>query len=361
MSFLFHPLFFASLLLLGPITASAQEQWRLRHEDKTSGDVLRSVIEGAAGVVAVGDGGAILHSTDARNWTSRASGTGAGLAAVAYGAGRYVAVGDQGLILTSSDAVAWGSAASGTRQRLNQVRYAQDKFVAVGDGGALLASLDGGTTWRTLDSPADDTRLRGLAFGGGHWIATGENGGVIHSADGLNWTRQGGTPKQDIAAVAFTETYTESHGTYGYTYLHFLALGANGAMQVYYFSLFNLGDNPAARTSYSTYATARPATKARLNSLEMVNKVLIATGEDGTAFAASSHYGPWRRIAIDTDRSFAAAGSFQGTLLLVGEKRTIFQSEPTRLSRRDSYARPGGSTSEKATAKRVAEAPPTPP
>ncbi|MFD2328353.1 S-layer homology domain-containing protein [Cohnella sp. GCM10020058] len=77
---------------------------------------------------------------------------------------------------------------SGVSDNLRGLVYAEDKhlFVAVGDGGAILTSADGENwTKQTLDTTA---RLSGVAYGDGLFVAVGEGGAVAYSTDGSAWT-----------------------------------------------------------------------------------------------------------------------------------------------------------------------------
>jgi hypothetical protein len=313
----------------------AQSSWTLRNQTSASGDYLWSITDGNFGAVAVGDGGKILHSTDGRTWVQRESGTTGWIVAVTYGNGRYVAVGEAGLLLVSSDGVSWTRVSSiGTTARLNNVLYAQNRFVAVGEGGASIASLDGGATWSATTSNAGSAWLHGLAYGSGRWVATGQGGTIISSADGINWQKQTSSTTNDLEAVVLAESYTNNYGSYSYTYLYFLAIGQNATTQICYFSIYTpAGGPPSASPGYSIYTAAKPPTNARMRSLSIGNKVLIATGENGSVYTAPSHYGPWTQISINTDRNLIGAGYVRDTLMLVGENRTIYQSEPIYTSR----------------------------
>jgi hypothetical protein len=327
-------LLFSALAFFCASVASAQSTWTLRHQGAAAGDYLWSVTDGNFGAVAVGDGGKILHSTDGRNWIQRSSGTTGWIVAVTYGNGRYVAVGENGMILTSSNAIQWTpAAATGTTARLNNVLFAQNRFVAVGEGGATIASLDGGDTWSATTSNVGAVWLHGLAYGAGRWIATGQSGTVISSSDGINWVRQNSSTSQDLEAVALGETYSYNYGSYSYTYIYFLAIGANGTTQVCYFSTYTPTDGRPSSTSYNVYTTAKPNTSARFRSLTVGNKVYIATGENGSIYTAPSYYGPWSQVTINTTKNLVGAGFVQGTLMLVGENRTIYQSEQIYTSR----------------------------
>ena len=81
-----------------------------------------------------------LTSTTGTTWTESAQPLAWPVCATAgtFGNGTYVAVGNGGAILASSDAANWTVWPSGPTNNLNAVTYGNGTFVAVGDGGAAL-------------------------------------------------------------------------------------------------------------------------------------------------------------------------------------------------------------------------------
>jgi subtilisin family serine protease len=190
-----------------------------------------------AGYVAVGDQGTILRSSDGSSWTTADSGTGLALRAVASSGNRYIAVGGdhlQGMILESPDGVTWTDRTpAGLEHILYGVIWDGGRFVAVGghwrtDTGIALSSVDGvfwsnhalndqpslhaiarngntlvavggdwidpvilrntgNFTWSAISFPGEET-LYSVAFGNSLWLATGERGALLSSADGTDWT-----------------------------------------------------------------------------------------------------------------------------------------------------------------------------
>ena len=314
---------------------AAQTTWTLRHQSLASGNILWSVTDGNFGAVAVGDSGTLLHSIDGgRTWVQRNSGTSVWLVAATYGNGRYVVVGDAGTVLTSNDGIVWKrTGATGTTARLNNVLYADGKFIAVGEGGAVILSQDGGDTWRPVTSNAGAVWLRGLAYGGRRWVATGQTGTIISSSDGINWTLHN-TGGNDLEAVVVAQSTTGISGRDTSHYTHFLATGQNAATVL--MTAWVLTDPAGASrlvNFFTTTSVQKPATSARLRSLSVGNKVFIATGENGAVYSSPSQYGGWSQVSVNTDRNLVGAGFVGGALVLVGDSRTIFQSEPIPVSR----------------------------
>lgn len=82
----------------------------------------------------------------------------------------------------------WHVRSSGTTRRLNDVAYGNGTFVAVGEEGTVLRSADG-VEW--LPSNAGTvSRLDAIAFGNGVFVAVGGLGSkpMFTSSDGVNWT-----------------------------------------------------------------------------------------------------------------------------------------------------------------------------
>ncbi|HUK12668.1 MAG TPA: hypothetical protein VLW17_05140 [Thermoanaerobaculaceae bacterium] len=73
-----------------------------------------------------------------------------------------------------------------TSAGLNAVAWGRGLFVAVGEGGAVLTSADG-TSWVARPSGTSST-LYGVACGPSGFVAVGADGATVASPDGLTWT-----------------------------------------------------------------------------------------------------------------------------------------------------------------------------
>ena len=103
----------------------------------------------------------------------------------------------------------WEIKQSGTTSSLNAVTFGNGLFVAVGDNGTILTSADG-DVWTGRSSGTTD-RLPAIAFGNGRFVATRTNRGspAITSLDGINWapvslTDSTGAPASSGASDAIT-------------------------------------------------------------------------------------------------------------------------------------------------------------
>ena len=190
---------------------------------------LNSVAWSRAGLVAVGEGGAILRSSDGFRWEpATAAGTGQPLPAldgVAWGGGRFVALAHwPDSILHSRDGEVWreasfredvyglcdvvwggerfvavgytiGYSADGDHwQRahtseeggLHAIAWSGERYVAVGHAGLILHSSDGERWSRASDSATRET-LDDVAWNGERFVAVGFHGAIVHSSDGDRW------------------------------------------------------------------------------------------------------------------------------------------------------------------------------
>ncbi len=124
-------------------------------------------------------------------WFSLNSGTTNTLHSVDFLTADYViAVGDAGTILMTTDAgTNWQSITSGTTQNLNGISIINNSTaVIVGDAGTILRTTDGGMTWQSSSTDVTDN-LVSVSFNGVDGIAGGTSQTIIYSTDaGATWT-----------------------------------------------------------------------------------------------------------------------------------------------------------------------------
>ncbi|MBL9171810.1 MAG: hypothetical protein JNN07_29035 [Verrucomicrobiales bacterium] len=135
-------------------------------------------------LVATGSKGTILTSTNATQWTTRASGTTNWIYRVRRLNDRLFAVGDRGTILTSEDGTRWTPEPSGTTRWLNDITWAESvaspAYYIVGNQGIVLTRTNGGT-WKLADSVTQRS-LYGVAQNGhGQLVSVGIEGSIVRS------------------------------------------------------------------------------------------------------------------------------------------------------------------------------------
>ena len=141
-------------------------------------------------IIAVGDMGTIITSTNGDSWQTRDSTTTSNLLDITWSNDSIIAVGSNGTILRSEDRIVWTQVATGTDADLNAVHYdaGSNTFIAVGQKGTILKSVDGGISWLNL-SVFTDGNFSDIIFGGGKWMAVSYDGWIATSLNAIQWTR----------------------------------------------------------------------------------------------------------------------------------------------------------------------------
>jgi hypothetical protein len=194
-----------------------------------SGINLSGVAFGSNLYVAVGQYGATVTSPDGANWTkwkNPASQNGVDLNGICYDDGLFVAVG--GTIQTSTTGTNWTTVSQATTPGLNTVTYASNEFVAAGPMGAIQMSPTG-TTWTSLSTAAVNDDLTCVAFGSNVFVAGGAytdpstgnwSFAFRRSVDGVTWSQQVG-----LSGIASSEISVEG---IAFAMNQFVAVGDNG-------------------------------------------------------------------------------------------------------------------------------------
>lgn len=158
-------------------------------------DVLSDSTYGNGRYVVTGDDGGVFVSNDGITWTShRIANTLHDLDTVAFGAGRFVAFArNRNLIYTSLDGETWETADTSNTSFVDRVSFLNDHFVAVGEGGTLLFSADG-LTWseKNVDPTniiSSGKSLFSAEYGKGRYVVGGYFF-TAYSTDGETWHPQ---------------------------------------------------------------------------------------------------------------------------------------------------------------------------
>jgi hypothetical protein len=134
-----------------------------------------------------------LTSTDGITWTPMGEG-GLGLAGIAFGSNTFAAYTRSGQILTSPDGGFWTVAFTSSQFdfQFSDIKFSKDTFLALGNyeddfadkdvnNGKVVSSPDG-ITW-TETRVASSRRLDAVEYGPDGFVALGEAGTIVRSAD----------------------------------------------------------------------------------------------------------------------------------------------------------------------------------
>lgn|GEM_PF-3552609 len=172
---------------------------------ENSPSLVRDTTFADARFVAVGadiesfDEGEIHSSFDGKNWTDRTPAWSAELTrlnAITHGDGRFVAVGEGGTIVRSLDALEWTvvSPIGASDHEFTSVVWGAGRFVAGVSGTNTVWWSEDGATWQEAIGPE---RLSGdyVHYIDGQFRAEGASGWAFESPDGVEWQVVSGWPR----------------------------------------------------------------------------------------------------------------------------------------------------------------------
>jgi uncharacterized delta-60 repeat protein len=314
----------------------------------------RYVIGGQAG----NSGKAILSSTDSVNWTFDVAGPrqSINLNAVAASGSAIVAVGNAGVILTSTDKASW-SDRTFTSVNFSDVVYhsTEDRFVAVSSSGAVVTSADHGATWtqQAGNTTLGSAGLLGIAvspnIGGSSGYVVVGNGGFIATTTNFGasttWTRRTTTTTAPLRKVIYaggqhvvvgsngtiltsTDTTSWTARTSGSTaILNDVAYGAN-----VYVTVGSAGT--VLRSSDGvTWTTVNRFTPASLVSVKFIDGQFLATSQGfGNAYYVSADGLNWSGRVTGAFDALLDTEPFQNEVIGVGQFGTILSAGAPAIS-----------------------------
>jgi len=179
------------------LTSTDGVNWFLNHIDW--GDIFFDVIYFNDMFIAVSWHGKIFTSPAGTEWTEQHSlPTEIPLRKLAHNGSVVVAVGEQGTILYSSDGISWSAASFDpglvVTDHLNGVCNGRSgllftRFVTVGVNGRILYSMDGMTWSEAISSGLTTGTLNSVASRGTNYVACGDFGEIYNSDGGSTWVQ----------------------------------------------------------------------------------------------------------------------------------------------------------------------------
>ncbi len=212
-------------------------------------------------------------------------------------------------------------------------------YVAVGEEGDLANSTDG-ETW-TAQSSGTTEPLRGIAYGAGRFVTVGRNGVCTTSTDGTNWTSgstdiggfASGVAYGDGTFVACGSSGRVSRSTDGQTwtsagtgvtfkFLQSIAYGGGAFVIV-------SGDGLVVRSTDGglTWETADSGTSLTLTGVTYGDGKFIAVGIAGVVIVSDDSGATWTRIQHNVTNRWMQAATFGGgTFVIAGDGGTVISS-----------------------------------
>ncbi|MCP5521326.1 MAG: hypothetical protein H7A46_07240 [Verrucomicrobiales bacterium] len=179
---------------------------------------IHGVVSAGGITVAVGRNGTINTSPDLGVWTSRKGGFSGGFSGLQYGGGGFVATDYDGVVRTSTDTVTWTDVFTmPDGEGLNDLAYGDGKFVAVSYNSQIIQSVDGQLWSAPVRQFEGFPGVQKVRFLNGRWFLLGRNGLLRSSANLSNWTVSDVTPAEEITDLI------DANGLY-------VATGGNGTV-----------------------------------------------------------------------------------------------------------------------------------
>lgn len=149
---------------------------------------LTCVTKSGGTMLVGGSGGYLLTGTSSQSLNIACSG--AEMTGAVWNGTEYVAVTARGTVMRSSDGNVWTERHSQVSISFDRLAYSGSVYVALGGFGApteIYTSPDATTWTRTMDF--QDVVLKDVIWGGGRFVACGQDGAVFLSDEGVSWTR----------------------------------------------------------------------------------------------------------------------------------------------------------------------------
>jgi photosystem II stability/assembly factor-like uncharacterized protein len=304
--------------------------WRLGSAPTTVD--LRGVAWTGRRWVAVGDQSTVISSADGRSWRTEVSAMPCALLGVAYGGERFVAVGGAGKVMLSRDGAEWIRPERPTGADLYSVDHGPGGFVAVGSSGTALSSEDGGISWRQRRTHTR-LNLHTVFWTGDRFLAGGDLGLVLQSADGRHWQRVTFPGFHSVRGFATDDSSVIAAGA---GTVARLAPGASDwDLEQVGFARFQTGvaDGPPgfvvvghngevllSTDAGETWTQEQTGVEVNFDAVTWTGSRLIATGE-GVAIASTDGV-TWTPVPLPTHRSVRAMATRGPTVVGVGDGGT---------------------------------------
>ena len=199
----------------------------------------------------------------------------------------------------------WSNSNYNGNDTFNAVTYGGGKFVAVGNNGVIKTSSDG-IHWTSRTSNTTDN-LYGVDYGINEYttvatyVVCGENGTIMTSPDAINWTAQSSGTDHTLYSVI-------------HDYRRFVAVGVNGTIVA----------GPDGVTWYDCSLNISQTLYSIAYS-DTMGAIFVAVGEDGAVF--NSYDGAyWTRCSSVTSQTLRGITFGDNQFVAVGDNGVILTS-----------------------------------
>ena len=270
-----------------------------------SGDILQS--NDAPFAANLSTAGSLSHTFNEQTIPSGASRfviEAVGLAANGYGDGRIsIPIGDKVQLGWSYPAL--------TGENLRAVAYnGVDTFVAVGNKGTLLTSADG-ANWNLVNLGVK-SNFRDILYENALFVAVGEEGSIYTSADGSSWTASPSWTQESLVSIT-------SDGS------DFFTIDENGAFWLS--STDGISWDFIKSEINPTYTTDNNSANIYIADIIHAAGGFVAVGNQGRFYTSSDGLS-WIESTTNSGLSFNSAVFFdsQSAFFAFGDGDTVYQS-----------------------------------
>jgi hypothetical protein len=167
------------------------------NENVTSTAITFTFSEAVSGLsandISISGSGAATKGTltgSGANWILSVTVTTAGSITVSVNKSGVESAGQVITLYKTSVLSHWAAVTNSTfdNSNIKDVAFGGGKFVAVGNDGKMAYSTDGQIWTAVTNSTFGTSNIRDAAFGGGKFVAVGDDGKMAYSTDGVSWT-----------------------------------------------------------------------------------------------------------------------------------------------------------------------------
>lgn len=267
---------------------------------------LNSIADHGGKLVAVGNNGTILYSTNSIDWSVKTSGTTRNLYSVIWcnDLSLYIACG-AGIVLTSSNGDTWNIISLDTNFNLNSIEYSSffQKIYICGNSGTLYNSSDA-ITWNRIDDNLS-SNLKSVIFAKDKFVAVGNSlKPFISDESGENWSGENINANFHINKLIYNSRTSQYVGVDGSHYVRFSSdllnwstsdVGRNFTINAIAFSLEKnlyvaVGDTIVTSSNGVTWTERTSGTSETLNAVAYSSELdeWIAVGNNGTVLLSTN-------------------------------------------------------------------------